>query len=217
MTYDTVLLGSQCWLNKNLNIAPASADKACSGTKYCYDGDTTNCTYNGGLYKWEDMMCGSSSCNGTGEEQPKCSVPVQGICPNGWHIPSHFEWVQLEKEVCVSGTCNDFIFEEIQGEWEAFSVGSNEGSALAGGTSWLSGNLKTNYRFDETGFKALPAGRRAAASASYYGKTEYARFWTSTESTPDRAINHMIGYEDSKVRHAFYDTNAGFSVRCVMD
>ena len=55
-TYGTVKIGSQCWLNKNLNVGTMLA----SGTtqpsnnatieKWCYNNDTNLCSAEGGLY-----------------------------------------------------------------------------------------------------------------------------------------------------------------------
>ena len=49
----------------------------------------------GYLYNWAAAMHGgtSSSANPSG---------VQGVCPDGWHVPSYAEWMQLN-DYC--GTC----------------------------------------------------------------------------------------------------------------
>lgn len=45
----------------------------------------SNCNIYGGLYTWTLAMNGEASSN---------EVPsgVNGICPQGWHIPSYAEW-----------------------------------------------------------------------------------------------------------------------------
>jgi len=87
-TYPTNLIGSQCWLAANLNYGRIlSSQKAqsdnCIAEKYCYNDDNTNCTGNGGLYQWDEMM--------RFEEIPA----MQGLCPPGWHIPTESEWNTL--------------------------------------------------------------------------------------------------------------------------
>ena len=52
--------------------------------KYCYDNDTANCKIYGGLYDWHEAM-------GYSEEEG-----AQGICPDGWHIPSNQDWADLD-------------------------------------------------------------------------------------------------------------------------
>ena len=58
-TYNTVLVGTQCWMKENLNIGN-KIDGANQQTdnglieKYCYNDDDANCTTYGGLYQWNE-------------------------------------------------------------------------------------------------------------------------------------------------------------------
>ncbi len=49
--------------------------------KYCYDDNPANCDEYGGLYNWNEMMMYEPG--------------GKGICPDGWHIPSDYEWENL--------------------------------------------------------------------------------------------------------------------------
>ena len=83
--YQTILIGEQCWMKENLNIG-----EIINGTqeqtnnsiieKYCHDNIGTNCDIYGGLYQWDEVM------------QYLTNEGVQGICPQGWHIPTDAEW-----------------------------------------------------------------------------------------------------------------------------
>ncbi len=84
-TYNTVMVGSQCWLKENLNVGTMirGIDTAKdNGTieKYCYNDDSTNCYEYGGFYSWDEAM------------QYEVRENVQGICPPEWHIPSLTEY-----------------------------------------------------------------------------------------------------------------------------
>ncbi|SMP48809.1 FISUMP domain-containing protein [Fibrobacter sp. UWB10] len=53
--------------------------------RYCYDNDTLNCLYYGGLYQWAEMMqlpfeCNSKSC------ADSIKPNHQGVCPEGWRL-----------------------------------------------------------------------------------------------------------------------------------
>jgi hypothetical protein len=57
-TYNTLLVGDQCWFKENLNVGTmltGSQYPSNNGVKekYCYDDNTDNCTIFGGLYDWE--------------------------------------------------------------------------------------------------------------------------------------------------------------------
>lgn len=81
-TYNTVQIGSQCWLKENLKVAKNPKGEAI--IRYCYDNDPKICETDGGLYDWNTVM-NNSTTEGT-----------QGICPTGWHVPKDSEWYVLE-------------------------------------------------------------------------------------------------------------------------
>ncbi|MEI7452190.1 MAG: FISUMP domain-containing protein [Candidatus Falkowbacteria bacterium] len=84
-TYDTMLIGSQCWMRQSLNVGTIVTG-ATSQTnnslleKYCYNNDSAICQSDGALYQWNEMAQYSMTESG------------QGICPTGWHVPSQSEW-----------------------------------------------------------------------------------------------------------------------------
>ncbi|MCD4697445.1 MAG: hypothetical protein K8S16_14520, partial [Bacteroidales bacterium] len=91
-SYNTVQIGTQCWMAENLNIGTridGVNEMTDNSTieKYCYDDLETNCDTYGGLYQWDEMM------------QYTTTPGVQGICPTGWHLPTDNEWCTLENGV----------------------------------------------------------------------------------------------------------------------
>ena len=101
-TYSTIKIGGQCWMAQNLKIGTMVNSTSTSAShsnvsnnslieKYCYDNLEANCTANGGLYDWNEMM-GYSNTAGT-----------QGICPTGWHLPTDAEWTTLLNAVSNDG------------------------------------------------------------------------------------------------------------------
>jgi uncharacterized protein (TIGR02145 family) len=86
--YQTVQIGTQCWMATNLNYGTFLASTQdqrdnCIVEKYCYNDTPVNCTTYGGLYQWDKLMLF--------DETPGS----QGFCPPGWHIPIENEWNTL--------------------------------------------------------------------------------------------------------------------------
>jgi uncharacterized protein (TIGR02145 family) len=83
--YITVKIGTECWMAENLNtgtrLATASNDPTDNSIveKWCESDLSTNCDTQGGLYNWDEAMAYVETSG------------AQGICPNGWHIPTDAE------------------------------------------------------------------------------------------------------------------------------
>lgn len=84
--YKSIRLAGQCWMAENLNY------RSDEYRTYCYDGYTDFCDQFGALYPWHTVMAGKSK------------EGSQGVCPEGWHIPSDKEWQQLIDSSGYSGT-----------------------------------------------------------------------------------------------------------------
>jgi len=87
--YKTVQIGEQMWMAENLNYHV-------QGSR-CYDNDPANCDKYGRVYDWPTAMalpyCRFSLCSS------QVGAKHQGICPNGWHIPSNADWDKLKATI----------------------------------------------------------------------------------------------------------------------
>ncbi len=199
--YNTVLIDSMCWMQENLRTTHyADGTTLLDGTnagdisgdyisKYYFDfnNDTANTTIYGKLYTWAAMMNGASGSS---------SVPsgIQGVCPNGWHVPSDDEWTDLT---------------------DYFGGLTIAGGKLkeAGTEHWSSPNTGAS---NESGFTALPGGYRYSVG-SFGGLGHFAEFWTSTESINNTSWFRTLYFQSNSVIRG-NDTKAfGFSVRCIKD
>jgi uncharacterized protein (TIGR02145 family) len=97
-----VLIGDQCWTAVNIRTAHKpgwdSKNPALQESDYIIQGrfcQGTNCTNDlGSHYTWEAAMNGSLPSDGEA---------VQGIAPDGWHIPTLDEWKQLNDWLRIDG------------------------------------------------------------------------------------------------------------------
>ena len=190
--YDVVKIGNQCWMAENLNVgtkitsctggyvgictdgADTVQNQANNSTieKYCYGDIDANCTAEGGLYQWDEMMQYSETAG------------VQGICPSGWHIPTDAEQYTLENYL-ATGTCDA----DRSSVWDCDPAGtkmSNEtlnGSNSSGFNAVLSGNRNANGAFYHLSSRAY------FWSSSISGSSAWRRALYSSYSTVYRSAS----------------------------
>ncbi len=196
--YPTVLIGEQCWMAKNLNVGlrvDIETGQTADGIqKFCYEDNPSHCLDYGGLYTWDEMM------------QNSTDQSAQGVCPDGWHIPSDGEWMALEKHLGIL---------ETDLETEAYR-GYNQGGMLksADKPPWAEPNtLATN----STQFSALPSGMIFPVSSTSSGLGSYTVYWVSSPVDEATAIYRMLHTDEGGIgRYAGARPNTT-SVRCVRD
>ena len=208
-TYNIVQIGNQCWMRENLrttkyadntDIAQGSESSYSIAYWYYPNDDASNRTPYGLLYNWPAVMHGAAASSAS-------PSGVQGICPNGWHVPSNGEWTQL----------TDFV--SSQSEYVCGNDNTYIAKALAATTGWESstntcavGNAPANN--NATGFSALPAGNY---TGNYLAFGKYAFLWSATEDISNSAYDLDIGYSSSLVGHNTISKNGSIPVRCVKD
>jgi uncharacterized protein (TIGR02145 family) len=135
-TYNTVQIGTQCWLKENLDVGTridGTQEQTNNSTieKYCYNNDPNNCNTYGGLYQWNEAM------------QYSTTEGARGICPSGWHIPTRTEVGTLSATVSADGNA----LKEI-GQGTGLGAGTN----TSGFSALLSGNRDFNGAFGYLGY-----------------------------------------------------------------
>ena len=125
-----------------------------------------------------------------------CSVgkKIQGVCPEGWHLPDTTEWNALIDYVAANTTEVGYALKSRSG-WPEDSNGETGGS-------------------DAFGFSLLPAGNRAPSA---FGPLEYAYIWTSTEDGEQKAKHLFLNTLTSDWRSYSANKYNALSVRCVKD
>ena len=195
--YRTVTIGTQTWMAENLNYADSIKTPSLLERSWCYENSTDSCAKYGRLYTWAAAI--DSVKLATDADNPQdcgysktCTLPdtVRGVCPEGWHLPRHAEWVTLITK--VGGT-------DIAGQKLKSQSGWNENG---NGT-------------DSEGSSALPAGERFDNGNFAYSGIE-ADFWRASSTETDLAGVIELSYKEDVRWPAFRKCN-GLSVRCIKD
>lgn len=152
--YPTVIIGSQCWMAKNLNYN--------TGSSWCYNDATANCDIYGRLYDWNTAVT---------------------ACPTGWKLASHDEWTTLERFICTSDTCEtDFPYDTTTLNFRGTDEGSKlsyyapNGTNSSGFDAKLGGHRNTslgyaNINYSTMYWTATPRDSIAAWSRGIYSST----------------------------------------------
>ncbi|HDJ33865.1 MAG TPA: hypothetical protein ENF21_07185 [Bacteroidetes bacterium] len=116
------------------------------------------------------------------------------LCPGGWHVPSHEEWIVL----------TDFRG-GIDVAWGKMKE--------AGTEYWLEPNTGAT---GESVFTALPGGDRSSSGA--FGVHQQPGSWRRPAGLTTLSIwSRGLGYDNDDVNERYYNKRGGFSVRCVRD
>jgi uncharacterized protein (TIGR02145 family) len=81
-SYATVEIAGKCWMKQYLKSTKDSQGRIVQ--RNCYDKDESKCDELGGLYTYQTAFNGSNN----GQE-------INGICPDGWRIPSESDYNAL--------------------------------------------------------------------------------------------------------------------------
>jgi uncharacterized protein (TIGR02145 family) len=184
--YNTVIIGKQEWMSQNLNtskfrngdtIMEAKSEEewinaAESGKPaWCYaNNDVSNKEKYGKLYNWYAV------------NDPR------GLSPEGWHIASEEEFIQMSK----------FLGNE-----------STVGVSLKSDKGWGSYGYGTN----SSGFSGLPGGQRNKNKFSLVG--QLGNWWSSTKGSANHAISFGVGTFVDVLSSGESEMSTGESVRCV--
>ena len=203
-TYNTVLIGTQCWTKENLKVTkyndgtliPLDASGTSTGTvsetwsgrtsgaRTVYEHNSSYLAVYGYLYNW---YAASDS---------------RKLCPNGWHLPTENEWKTLET-----------------------FLGTDPGYKMKSKNltlwTWSTNSNNTN----SSGFTALPAGYRDGTAlsfgvvpGSFNELTDHTYWWTATiDNVTNLPVIYSVWDGGSLDVYNADPKDRGVSVRCIKD
>lgn len=191
--YRTVRIGSQVWMAQNLNHAVENS--------WCYMNSLENCSNYGRLYQWTAAMA-LDNAYGHSAAGDLLGEKHQGICPDGWYIPTDKDMETLAHYVVESNKAAGLATEDV-------------GTSLRKESGWEENDeeiLGTN----RYGFGAVPAGYRDA-NGSFAFLGEEADFWVAEETSNGTQAPHWnLYYANQTFSGEFKNLKTfAFSVRCI--
>lgn len=225
-SYDAVRIGDQVWMKTNLRtkhfrngnaIAKGNAEINSMTDAYYYEPNTT------------ELLEYDSKTYGLYYNWP-AAIDNRGICPKGWHVPSHEEWAELQEYVSDK---SEYLYN---------NKPKSIAKALATKTGWKSSDeegtpgLQSKLN-NATGFSAFPTGlwihgwsfQNGAEHGSFVYDGEIAFFWSSTSMNSVFApMGCEIDYDEKEIKLSMaYDVDEwvwdgiepedGGTIRCVRD
>ena len=227
-SYRTVTIGTQLWMAENLNYADSVKTPNLEGNSWCYMDNPENCENAGRYYSFLAAMDLDASFADNSIEMP-LGEATQGICPDGWHVPSESDWNALLS----------YVFERY-GQESAFAISGLEGFpvsdlyayayAFKSVVAWDFDNWRVAK--NASGFSTLPMGRRDP-DGSFVDTHDHYNIWLSSQKHVQTYIAGAPAGEDIASSdyypvicayntwtpgsgHAYADARKyGFPVRCV--
>lgn len=179
--YKKIKIGSQVWMAENLNFGKLVFNLKQSNNqipeKTYFKNDSLLGYKFGALYTWDEAV-----------NYQNINSKIQGLCPDGWHIPSESEWHTLLKHL-------DKKIKAPTDGWQGETIGlillDTNKCAM---NIKLSGNAVSNWFF-------------------YLNEMSY--FWCSTMFSKNSAKYIALDKKSTKVYSGYGDKQIGMSIRCI--
>ena len=184
--YRTVVVNGLTWLAENLNFYDTTDYPLLKEKSRCYDDDEKNCELLGRLYA-RDAAMNDSRCSFGGWCELD-SEPVQGICPEGWHIPTKTE---------IDGLIS--------------FVGEDNARDIMSAKGW-NGNVSPGRDLYGLSF----AGEGDLSGTSFGARGEYGHTWVYIASSAQYYLV-VQGAENTLLLHDFSDRVVYVATRCIKD
>lgn len=186
-TYKIIKIVSQVWMAENLNF------------EYKVNGKVFNNYSNpdhpeyGRYYTWAAAMDSAAVFTEDGKGcgyESECTpvTELQGICPEGWHLPAREEFKTLWG--AVGGQMSAGFALKFRKKWDGYGDGNNE-----------------------YGFSALPAG--GYYKKTFINVGDNASFWSATSYSKKEAYFMDLHSSSEDANWNYHTKDLAYSVRCL--
>jgi uncharacterized protein (TIGR02145 family) len=202
-TYNTVQIGNQCWMKENLKTATYR-----NGTPIPNVTNSSNWTsLSTGAYAWYDNDINWKDKYGALYNWYAVVDPI-GLCPEGWHVPSHIEWTALTTFIGGASSPNGNKLKSCRMVNSPLGGDCNTSEH----PRWNQGFLAT----DDYGFSGLPGGLRNETGL-FYPVGYYGSWWTTSGYSATESYYRGLGWDHGSFTEWYFHRRGGLSVRCLKD
>jgi uncharacterized protein (TIGR02145 family) len=191
-SYKTIVIGSHTWMAENLRTVSFrngdSIPEVTSNTEWKSLTSAAFCNYENTTNR-DDIATTGRLYNWFAVSDSR------NLAPEGWHVATDADWLEL-----TSFLGN----EEIAG-------GKLKETTML---HWLNPNTGAS---NQSGFTALPGGRREYTDGSFINKGTDGFWWTGSAYNPDYSWYRYLHFDVTDCYRANFHKQYGFSVRCVKD
>ena len=187
--YAVIGVGNQRWLGTNLKYIDTTSNANLRGNAWC----NYSCGSYGAYYTWSAAM---NIPDTTTYDSLVLKLPYQGICPEGWHIPSAAEWDTLQAFARKYDLKSSNPMESLTGSEYSWTI-----------------FIEPKNTF---GLNIMPAGYRTKEGA-FKKEYSYAYYWYAVEN-PDKFYFYYIWDTKPEFQKGMYGSpNYALTIRCIAD
>lgn len=183
-------IGKLYWLTSNLNWKGA-------GKPYNFE-EALSEIY-GRLYTWNEATGGTAASGLAGGPQ--------GICPQGWRVPTREDWEDLAS--AIGGASIGF-----DNSWKGLGERLAANAKLNGNSIWK--YSPNNSRANTAGWNALPGGSSSNNFKSFSNVNNFGFWWSASQRDSNNGEYRFIHFDSSDFPYNFGEKSFfGASLRCV--
>lgn len=190
--YSVAEINGVFWMTENLRYADSSNMKNLKGNSWCHEDDK-DCSKFGRLYSWTAAVNQDSKYIST---VVGTTSSFQGICPDGWVLPSSNDWKYLVNYV------------------DQNNGGEGSGTSLKSTETWNKTD-EVKAPTNRFGFNAKASGRRNNDGETFLSTGRVAAFWSLYEKDATTAYGWQLRDEVDALQEGFFYKDHGLSVRCI--
>ena len=214
-TYNTVQIGTQCWMKENLKTTLYN-----DGTAIPYGSDNTDWYATTPVFGYYNNN--TTYIDTYGALYNHYAVATGKLCPTGWHVPSKDEWSTLQYYLINNGYNWDGSggTDKVAKSMAAISPG-NKGTWADNSTEGAPGNISDTGepKRNSSGFSAFPGGSRNWQGSANMGTS--ALFWTSEAyagyDTFGWHCNMSNNFTAFGGGGSYKERTTGMSIRCLQN